>query len=357
MFRSLLVATLLTTTTMVFAAPKAKLVSPPPDTNLILKKDDPSRTFLGSYVQLPNGHVLYARHIKAQGGKPTIYLMNGLDDAATDWEPIVELLTSEGYGVVTFDFRGQGWTLAMNPFNLKNLGWKDQVADVDQLRVFFGHTKIAVSGLSYGGGIAIAYATLHPENVEKIIAFDAYVTPDKAQVAKINSQVDAYMLLNPFANRDEVYKEIFTSTVIIPAIPSEIKIIDQVNKLEATVDLAIGLGGFDINVLYKTLPPQSLVLVGGSEDPLITQPILTNVWNTISASIRSAYVVMLGLQHRTTTYAPTEAATIIKESLDPNGRLNSGRIFTMDLANRLTELKSIPGASFTNQPLSCKDLF
>ena len=329
-----------------------------PDINLVIQKNDASRTFNGAFVQLSTGHTLFARHIPAKGDKPTIALMNGLDDAATDWEPIIEMLAADGYGVLNFDFRGQGWSLALDPFNLKDLDWKSQVKDVEALRTFFGIKKLVVSGLSYGGGIAIAYATVHPEHVEKVIAFDPFIAPIQPQEKQIQSMVDGYMMMNPFANRDQVYETIFTTIVFSTYHLSEPKILDQPNKQEAVVKLALGMRSFDIFKRYPTLTNNSLVLVGGSEDNLVTQEVLTKVWTTIAKSMRSAYVVMLGLPHRTTTYDPVGSVNIIKEALKADGVLNNGRMFTLNsFTNKLTEDKNMIQTSDFSSRMSCKKLF
>jgi pimeloyl-ACP methyl ester carboxylesterase len=330
-----------------------------PNTNFVIKQNDPSRTLNGSFVQLSTGHVVYARHVPAQGEKPTIALMNGLDDAAMDWEPIIELLTADGYGVLNFDFRGQGWSLAYDPFNLKDLEWQDQVKDVEALRMFFGLKKIVVSGLSYGGGIAIAYATVHPENVEKIIAFDPFIAPIEPQEQQIQSMVDSFIMLNPFADRKMVYESIFTTIVFSTYHLSEPKILDQPNKQEAVVKLALGMRSFNIFDRYSTLRNNTVVLVGGSEDNLVTQAVLTKAWTSITKSMRSAYVVMLGLPHRTTTYDPVGSVNIIKEALRSDGVLNNGRMFTLNsFTNKLSEDKNLIQTSFAPASrMTCKQLF
>ncbi len=360
MFRNLstlvLSATLLLASQAALAGGTSQLQMP--DTNFVIKKNEASRTYNGAFVQLSTGHTLFARHIPAKGDKPTVALMNGLDDAATDWEPIVEMLTADGYGVLNFDFRGQGWSLAIDPFNLKGLDWQSQVKDVEALRSFFGIKKLVVSGLSYGGGIAIAYATVHPESVEKVIAFDPFIAPIEPQEKQIQSMVDSYMMMNPFANREMVYETIFTTIVFSTYHLSEPKILDQPNKQEAVVQLALGMRSFDIFKRYSTLRKNSLVLVGGSEDNLVTQPVLTKVWTTIAKSMRSAYVVMLGLQHRTTTYDPVGSVNIIKEALKADGVLNNGRMFTLNsFTNKLTEDKKLIQTSFSSSRMRCEKLF
>jgi proline iminopeptidase len=52
-------------------------------------------------------------------------------------------------------------------------GMDAQVADMEAVRAKFGFQKFNLVGDSYGGLLAMAYATAHPEHIEKLILSDS----------------------------------------------------------------------------------------------------------------------------------------------------------------------------------------
>lgn len=83
--------------------------------------------------------------------------------------------------LVYFDHRGQGRSARGNPetYTLDN-----NVADLEELRDYLGLEKIVLIGGSYGGMVALTYATRYPERVQALIVMGtapSYRFLDKAK--------------------------------------------------------------------------------------------------------------------------------------------------------------------------------
>ena len=69
--------------------------------------------------------------------------------------------------VIFYDQRGLGKSPALKPGQSCTVA--DQVADLDALRAHLGYDRINVLGHSYGGFLAMAYATRFPERIVNLI--------------------------------------------------------------------------------------------------------------------------------------------------------------------------------------------
>jgi proline iminopeptidase len=73
--------------------------------------------------------------------------------------------------VVLYDQRGTGRSKRMQKGASQSMD--TQVADLDAVRLALGLDKVALLGDSYGGLVAMAYASAHPEHVAKLILSDS----------------------------------------------------------------------------------------------------------------------------------------------------------------------------------------
>jgi proline iminopeptidase len=89
------------------------------------------------------------------------YLLPGFDALAT------------GRELIYYDQRGGGRSPVPRDVPV---GWKEQVADLEELRRQWGLARLTVLGYSWGGLLALLYAIEHPERVERL----ALVSPAPA---------------------------------------------------------------------------------------------------------------------------------------------------------------------------------
>src|SRR5262245_45750121 len=81
------------------------------------------------------------------------YLLPGFDALASDRE------------LIYYDQRGGGRSPVARDVPV---GWKEQVADVEELRTIWQLDRLALCGYSWGGLLAMLYAIEHPEKVERL---------------------------------------------------------------------------------------------------------------------------------------------------------------------------------------------
>jgi proline iminopeptidase len=99
--------------------------------------------------------------------RPVAFLVHGGPGADhTGYKPTYSAL-SRKLQLVYFDHRGQGRSArgAKETYTLDN-----NVEDMEALRQYLGLDKIIVIGTSYGGMVALSYATRYPQNVSHLIA-------------------------------------------------------------------------------------------------------------------------------------------------------------------------------------------
>jgi proline iminopeptidase len=99
--------------------------------------------------------------------KPVAFLIHGGPGADhTSFKPTLSPL-SQKMQLVYFDHRGQGRSArgAKETYTLDN-----NVEDMEALRQHLGLDQIVVIGASYGGMVALTYASRYPQNVSHLIA-------------------------------------------------------------------------------------------------------------------------------------------------------------------------------------------
>jgi len=88
--------------------------------------------------------------------------------------------------IVFYDQRGTGKSMPIQPGASQDMD--TQVADLEAVRAHFGFSKIDLVGDSYGGFLAMAYATAHPEHVHKMILSDS-APPSMKDIVHLLPQV------------------------------------------------------------------------------------------------------------------------------------------------------------------------
>ena len=128
---------------------------------------------------------------------PALLLLHGVTGHARTWDAEAAALAAR-YRVIALDQRGHGDSdpAPDGDYSLTTLAG-DIAAIVDAL----GLTRVSIVGLSLGGRIAIVYAALHPERVERLVVVD--IGPDIAPAGR--TRVGTMMARSPerFASVEE----------------------------------------------------------------------------------------------------------------------------------------------------------
>jgi len=116
------------------------------------------------------GVTLFERRI---GAGPATVVLHGGPGAHHDYLlPGFDAL-ARGRQLIYYDQRGGGRSPVPRDVPV---GWKEQVADLEQLRILWGFERLTLAGYSWGGLLALLYAVEHPERVENL----ALVSPAPA---------------------------------------------------------------------------------------------------------------------------------------------------------------------------------
>jgi proline iminopeptidase len=117
--------------------------------------------------------------------KPVAFLVHGGPGADhTGFKPAFSPL-SQRMQLVYFDHRGQGRSARgqKETYTLDN-----NVEDMEALRQYLGLEKIVVIGASYGGMVALTYASRYPQNVSHLIAI--VTVPDSRFLARAKQNLE-----------------------------------------------------------------------------------------------------------------------------------------------------------------------
>jgi 3-oxoadipate enol-lactonase len=112
--------------------------------------------------------IRYDVHGPADG--PAYVLVNGLTQYIELWNPYRESLAAKGFRVVTFDMLGQG--VSEKP-TLK-ISQDEQVEVLGELIADLGRAPVFLSGISFGGVIALRYAIAHSDKLAGLVPISAF---------------------------------------------------------------------------------------------------------------------------------------------------------------------------------------
>jgi pimeloyl-ACP methyl ester carboxylesterase len=107
-------------------------------------------------------------HYETHGEGAPIVLLNGIMMSTLSWHSFVKPL-SVANTLVLVDFLDQGQTDKCDGETYTN---DVQVELVKALLEFLGYEKAVIAGVSYGGNVALKFATKYPEYVHRLIVFN-----------------------------------------------------------------------------------------------------------------------------------------------------------------------------------------
>ncbi len=101
---------------------------------------------------------------------PCICFVNGLSMRTAHWIPMVEHLCSNGYSVLLFDMLGQGFSdKPVLDFSFEdNVHMLVEIMDAEEIKDAY------VSGISYGGVVALKFPLMYPERTRGIIPISCF---------------------------------------------------------------------------------------------------------------------------------------------------------------------------------------
>ena len=282
------------------------------------------------FVTLADGRALYAEFTPAAPGKSTLVLLNGMTHDVRNWDAVVSQLDLNGVGLLRYDLWGQGETLLAHAPATDRIPLSRQIDDLAELSGRLGITgRIDLAGLSYGGGLALAFAAKYPGRVGHLIVMAPYVEAVADQDAWIKTQVAFTRLTFPMnpASDDELY-DYFLRNLVYQSYPlAEPSVLSNPFKLEATFRLTQGIRTFRADQVVGRLPIGSVHLMIAGNDQYITHGELDRFWSAVPQDRRGSRIKIEGVEHKFIGVVPQFAAAWLSLIERGDTRIAGGRSF------------------------------
>jgi pimeloyl-ACP methyl ester carboxylesterase len=201
-----------------------------------------------------------------------ILLLNGIMMSTKSWEPFVKGLTKQ-HRLLRVDFLDQGQSDKMDEEYTQALQVDVTLALLDHLAL----DTVYVAGISYGGSVALQFASRHQDRIKKMILFNAVSKTSpwlKAigdgwnQVAKTRDGLAYYNVAIPLIYSPNFYTKKLDwmenrKKVLVP-------IFSDPSFLDAMIRLTKSAETHDVNDALETIEVETLVVA--SEHDYLTPP-------------------------------------------------------------------------------------
>ncbi len=280
---------------------------------MAVEKFDLKKDFRG-FVSIESTD-LFVDYNAPKGDKPIVVLLNGLTYSTRQWDAMTFFLKKTGLGILRYDMSGMGQTELRYGVRSSPYFYTEQVLELNQLLKKLNVAKpYNLVGLSYGGGIALAYAQQYPANINKIVAMAPYTAPLEGQDTWIKQQIAVTRAMYPYnpASNDELY-DYFLKQIVYSSYPSlEPIVLENPIKLEGVFRLTQGIRKFSAIEHIDRLPNNSLYLVIAENDQYIPAGILDSFWDKVPKRARVEKILVKNSEHKIPEAVPAEAAKLIK---------------------------------------------
>lgn len=286
------------------------------------------------FVEVAPGRKLYVEQRKAEPGKHTLFLLNGLTWTTRDWSKLVDAMDKiePGYGFVLYDMRGMGRTLLEYAPVREKIALSDQINDLKLLRAQLQVTgPTAMAGLSYGGAVLLSYIAQHPNDFDLSIAIAPFIERLTDQDQMIGKWIDQHRMYNPWDPRtDEELYDYYLRILIYSTYPAlEPVLLENPYKLEATFRMVQDAKDFKAIDLAGQLPAGKLHLMGAMKDDFVKPERLALFWDAIKAKAVS-FLKLQYTKHKIPSERPETAASWLIQILKGNPAIANGAVFDGD---------------------------
>ncbi len=290
-------------------------------------------TFQKGFVQIRETQRIYVEYKKATPGEPTLFLVNGLTYSTRQWSSFAHQLIKQrpGVGIVLFDMEGQGRTLLDKAPIRFDIPIEQQVRDLKDLREALRvQGPVSLLGLSYGGAVALLYASIYPDDFDHVIATAPFLERLEDQDLWIKNSRAAHRTLYPFDPRsDEELYDFYLRALISSTYPlAEPIILENPFKLEGVYRMVKGAKNWRAITKSADLPKGRIHIIGAERDEHIKLDKLTSVALAYEQSgALGSYLIVEGSRHKVPEVVPRFTAAWTNLLLSNNPNLSQGRKF------------------------------
>lgn len=294
------------------------------------------------YIQMPGGYPLAVDYAKAQPGKPTVILINGLVYETARWEDLAKPLEQKGYGVLRYYFRGQILSLKKEveqsgrpAFFDTGLETKDFAKELGQLLTLFKIKRAHVVGLSYGATIAAEFAKLYPARVDQLVLMSPYVVAmDKLdpQGQWLRWNLDALRtywgpLWGPYAfdyYYNLIYRDYIKGRITPDRIPSAVANIPEEYK-ESVFHLVRAARDFDLETL-KLSHASIHMMVASKEDPALQREQFLS-WKTFAPKTKGSFIYLTPAEHAIPDSSSQAAEAWLEQVITGDSQTKNSQVY------------------------------
>lgn len=271
----------------------------------------------------------------------TLVFLNGLSDSIESWSEIKEYFKGKN-STLFVDLIGQGLSWQEETKNSEPLSFVISAEEqAEALKEVWTSLQINSSfhliGFSYGGGLAIRFASLFPKLVNQLILFLPYTI-----------RLDlAFPLQRAWAGQIGMLKNIGFLQPHIDIIGSSYKkmIRDYMNfrfskqipdhkQRQASMDLAEGIMPFNAFDFFDQLPDKSTHLITVEHDTLVPKSLYREIWSRLPEVKKCSWLNVKDGEHLIFEQAPLYCAqwieTIILMKPSTHSRLFVGHSYRME---------------------------
>lgn len=282
------------------------------------------------FIEIENGRSLYVEYTAPAEGMPTLILLNGLTYSTRNNHRYVAALKKQGIGVLSYDPMGMGKTLLRYAPVREIIPLESQVKDLALLldKLNF-QDSLNLAGLSYGGGLALAFAATYPERVKNIIAMAPYTEALEGQDLLVRSQINMSKWIWPFSQMsyEQLYFYFFKQLVYTTYPFIEPTILGNPYRLDAVLYMALGIKDFKALDIIDSIPDGSLHLVVARQDQYIPTRDLNEFWDAVPDSKKASRMYLNGSEHKIIEFVPNFAAKWTYHILMNESEVKSGQDF------------------------------
>ncbi len=300
---------------------------------------------------------LYAKVYRGNPELPAIVSINGLTQDTDHWVTNVEELLKTGRTLVFYDTEYQGRTLE-NFVDRNNL-WsqlhsRPVVEPLSWLKSFYsnvepmlppvsieqdsrdlrtllrrlGIQKASIAGLSFGGAVAIQYASDYPHLIEQIFAEAPYTEPQAEQDLLIRYLMGAVKRTFPLIrwNDDDLYDLIFRGIVFSTYHQAEPTILKWGPfQIFGVAEKARGVRHMNTAVLAQRFPKRSFNLIMAGLDAYIQRDVHMRFWESVPKESRSSIAVIEGVEHKMNESVGPFLGAWVRTVLEGKNQVRSGK--------------------------------
>jgi pimeloyl-ACP methyl ester carboxylesterase len=276
------------------------------------------------YLQTPSGASVYYEYREQNSKLPLLVFLNGLSDDTTSWLPLLQLLETKR-NVLLIDLIGQGKALARD--QERNLDLSYEVTTTEQCAAFtqvLAHLnrreKFELVGFSYGGGVALEFASTYPERIEQLFLFLPFIIRlDMALpvqrywyrqldfLRQLPGPAQPVMRIceNAYQNFLHQYMHVRYSA----------RIPDRELR-EVAVQLSEGIMKFNAFSCLENLPERTVHLVTVERDSLVPRSLYSELWAKLPAEKKCSWLQIEDGEHLILEQAPLFLARWLDYLLD-----------------------------------------